>query len=223
MVYFGVTPPSLRACWTTLIPKSPDHLEDVSNWRPISVGPLLVRILHRILARRLPRLPFHNAQRGFVSLDGTFANVLLLQTAIKNSRQKLQPHQITSLDLKRAFDTVPHASIRRACRRFQHHPKLTEYIMSSLSGAHTTISCGKTRTPSINILRGVKQGDPLSPLIFNMVLDELLVRIDILGVGITVGDQRISVLAYADDLVLLSGAPGDQQRLLNLTHTFFEE
>lgn len=65
MVLFKTTPSGLRPCRTTLIPKSDDNLLRVDSWRSITVEPILVRLLHRVLARRLSALPLHGAQHGF--------------------------------------------------------------------------------------------------------------------------------------------------------------
>ena len=72
---------------------------------------------------------------------------------------------------------------------------------------------------------GVKQGCPFSPLLFNLILDELIVRLKSLGIGIKLGDNLVSVMAFADDLVLLTEhsshmlvAIKECQRFLNQKH-----
>lgn len=99
MLYTGLTPPSLKRCRTTLIPKGDNGLERVENWRPITVAPILIRIFHRILASRLSRVPLHDAQRGFRAMDGTLANTIILQAIIKDRRSSASPYQIAAIDL----------------------------------------------------------------------------------------------------------------------------
>lgn len=62
--------------------------------------------------------------------------------------------------------------------------------------------------------RGVRQGDPLSPLLFNLVMDEIIENIKDTGLGVLVGGQRISTIAYADDVVLLAETPMAMQRMV---------
>lgn len=220
MLLAGVTPPSLRKCRTTLIPKGTDNHHDVTNWRPITVGPILVRIFHRILAQRLASLPLNNAQRGFTSLDGTLANSLALWTIVRQQREASRPYFITTLDLRKAFDTVPHTVIERALRRLGVDQRFIKYVGSTMFQCTTTITCGEHQTAPITIQRGVRQGDPLSPLLFNAVMDELVCKLHATDFGINIGDQKFCVLAYADDLVLVSSSHDHQQHMVRLTERF---
>jgi len=63
--------------------------------------------------------------------------------------------------------------------------------------------------------RGVKQGDPLSPLIFNMVIDRVLRALPD-SIGCPIGTRRTNALAFADDLVLCAQTPAGLQRLLDV-------
>lgn len=79
------------------------------------------------------------------------------------------------------------------------------YILADLSSASTIISVGKDKTRSINIKRGVKQGDPLSPILFNLVLDELLDEINGTQYKGTIPNTNIQIgaMAFADDIIIL--------------------
>ena len=50
----------------------------------------------------------------------------------------------------------------------------------------------------------MKQGDNCSPILFSMFIDDLVKEINSLGLGINVGDTKVSVLLYADDIALIS-------------------
>ena len=70
--------------------------------------------------------------------------------------------------------------------------------------SYTKITVGGKTARRIKINSGVKQGCPLSPLLFNLILDELIVRLKSLGIGIILGENLISVMAFVDNLVLLT-------------------
>ena len=55
----------------------------------------------------------------------------------------------------------------------------------------------------------------LSPLLFNLFINDLVEAINSLGVGVDIGQEKVSVLLYADDLVLLAETEADLQKLLD--------
>ena len=90
-------------------------------------------------------------------------------------------------------------------------------------GASNVIRVGGKFTRRININAGVKQGSPLSPLLFNVIMDKLIERIEQKNVGIKVRNEIIGVMAFADDLVLFAEDPGDMTILLKCSEDFFDE
>lgn len=74
----------------------------------------------------------------------------------------------------------------------------------------------------IKINRGVKQGDPLSPILFNMVMNELLESLSERR-GIPLGETNIPALAYADDMVVLAENARKCRSLLKTVTEFLGE
>ncbi|NXI06493.1 PO21 protein, partial [Pachycephala philippinensis] len=60
------------------------------------------------------------------------------------------------------------------------------------------------KTDPINFCSSGKQGDPMSPLLFNLALDPLLCKLETEGKGFHHGGFKLTAMAFADDLVLLS-------------------
>ena len=65
---------------------------------------------------------------------------------------------------------------------------------------------------------GLKQGCCLSPVLFNLYINDMVNSITSLGIGVNIGDEVVSVLPYADDLVLLAESETDLQILIDLLH-----
>ena len=67
-------------------------------------------------------------------------------------------------------------------------------------------------TKSIPTEKGIRQADSLSPLLFNIVMDELIKKVRKLK-GFRMGDREIKILCYADDAVLIGKSEDDVQKL----------
>ena len=75
------------------------------------------------------------------------------------------------------------------------------YMGTVYRSSKTVLEISRERSQPITGLRGVRQGDPLSYLLFFMVMDHVLKRLDS-EVGYTIQEIKINGLAYADDIVL---------------------
>jgi hypothetical protein len=215
-------PKAFKESRTTLIPKETINLERVGNWRPITISSIIIRLFHRIIAKRLEKIELSGNQRGFTKVDGCFANNISMQAIIKEHRKNIKPLCIVSLDLSKAFDTVSHKSIIRALKRVNLDQKTINYLINNYENTTTRVTCGQTTTGRIEFKRGVKQGDPISPIIFNILLDELITKLQE-KIGIKWGERNLSCIAYADDIVLYAENMNDAKRLLKLCIEFFEK
>lgn len=224
MLYLGYTPVILKTSRTILIPKTNTNLENVHNWRPITITSLVLRLCNKIWVKRMnATAKLDEGQKGFRNVDGCFIHTLSLETIIKKRRMDGTPLTIISLDLKKAFDSVPHAIIWTALRRMNVDEKTIAYLQSNYTNVSTTIECNGQNIGTINIKKGVKQGDPVSPILFNTVLDILVTSLNKCKYGIQVGNTSISCLAYADDIILLANTKFEARALLNKCLEFFSK
>ncbi|XP_043376100.1 grpE protein homolog 2, mitochondrial isoform X1 [Dermochelys coriacea] len=90
-------------------------------------------------------------------------------------------------------------------------------IREVYEGCSTTIHSVEGETAEIPIRSRVKQGCPLSPIIFNLAMEPLLQVISNDTDGFNLHGERVSVLAYADDLVLTADDPENLQHILDAT------
>lgn len=216
------TPVAFREGYTTLIPKPGGDLASVKSWRPITITSILLRVCSKIIASRLSKnVELNSKQRGFAPVDGCYANNLTLATVIRAKRDRAQPYSIIALDLQKAFDTVSVNSIGRALRGRAVDEGTVQFILSTYQGFSTTLNVNNSRIGSVAVKRGVRQGDPLSPILFNIILDELVSHLDSLK-GLQVDNVNISCLAYADDLILLADNKHQANRLLREAIRFFD-
>ncbi|KRX26647.1 PiggyBac transposable element-derived protein 4 [Trichinella nelsoni] len=139
------------------------HASDAEDYRPITVASYLYRLFSKIVTRRLEdSLSLHPRQKAFRSCtDGAFDNTSTLMTVIREAHNCSKELNIVSINLAKAFDTINHTSIDRAL------------CMPGLD----------LDSRALIAQMGVRQGDPISPLLFNLVMDELIERLEQSGVG----------------------------------------
>ena len=111
-----------------------------------------------------------------------------------------------SVDFAKAFDTVTHEHILEALKRRELDEHVLGFIRESYVDCATRVKVGGELTHLIDMEVGVKQGDPMSPLLFNVALDPLFQTLERRGEGFAWGDQSVTTLAFADDLVMVSSS-----------------
>ncbi|KAJ8333400.1 hypothetical protein SKAU_G00414080 [Synaphobranchus kaupii] len=190
-----------------LIPKSanPEHLKEIGNWRPITIGSMILRLYSRVLTKRLAiALPVNPRQRGFIQAPGCSENLLVLNTILKQAKRKHEHLAVVFIDIGKAFDSVSHEHILQVLQMRSLDNHVIGIIRNSYVSCLTSIEVDGERTPDIKIMTGVKQGDPMSPLLFNLAMDPLINMLESRGKGFPTHDGEIAALAFADDLVMLS-------------------
>jgi len=130
---------------------------------------------------------------------------------------------ITLLDLKNAFGEIHHGLIRAALSYHHFPPELISLFNSIYDKFQVTVAVNNVWTPAITVERGVLQGDPSSPLLFNLcfnILMKTLIKKEYNELGYrcegTKGPRFCSWLQYADDAAIVASDAKNTQALLNL-------
>lgn len=215
----GCPPTAFGSGVTCPIPKSADAT-DPAEFRPITISPMICRVFHNVLARRFESdLPMSPRQKAFCRGDGLADNVYLLRSLITDSQCRHRNLSLCFLDVRKAFDSVSHESILTAATRLGMPSPLISYIRRLYSGSATRLRINGRLGSWIHPRRGVRQGDPMSPFLFNAVVDWALSSLDP-NLGIEVGNGiRLNHLAFADDIALLTGSKRGLQRLVSQFET----
>ena len=146
-----------------------------------------------------------------------------MEDARKHSRSLI----ITLLDLKNAFGEVHHDLIRSSLR-YHHVPDSFITLFNDIySNATTSVAFNKKQTHDMKVNQGVLQGDPCSPLLFNICFNTLMKTLDqprFKNLGFIWGPKSSmfeqSWLQYADDAVIISNNVHDTKLLLQIFNSW---
>jgi hypothetical protein len=136
---------------------------------------------------------------------------------------------ILALDRRDAFGSVSHMQLKNNLSSLGLHKRLSKVIMDSYNEAKVKIENLNGMTNDINIARGVKQGCPLSPVLFDSCIDPLIEKLSSAQFkddGFYWGFQKedgVTAQAYADDILLFSSSYQGLTNLFNVVQDFIYE
>lgn len=195
-------PKALSLGRVTPVFKKGDPL-DPSNYRPICVLNVMRRAMSAAVDRRVRRkLTFHPRQWGFRKNTGTEHAIAHLE-----ARRRRGFKHMAVLDLKGAYDKTPRNSLLEMIR--SRLPSGLAGIISAMLSPGEMYVSGDSRS-RIRTTSGVPQGDPLSPTLFNIFMDDFLHEMDR-----CVGAATPAASCYADDVVLLTDSRSGLQHCMN--------
>ncbi len=199
---------------------------DTGNYRGISLMSTVLKVLLTIVSKRLNREfeinnLFSPAQAGFRTREECSTQVACLYEAAKRRELKGKATYLTFVDLKKAYDTVPHEALFAKLSHFGVRGRSLTFIQKLYAKSKIRVRSGGSLSETVPLLRGVRQGCPLSSVLFNIFINDVLDGTENLGCRVPgkTGDTRLPGLMFADDLV---GTNGSRRKAIRL-HTHLSQ
>jgi ribonuclease HI len=214
-----------------VIPKTPEFQGNADKLRPIALLETYRKLLTGILTKRLTTiLDSHPILKGynFAFRTGQSTNTALsiLRQVIDYAKIQKRSFLIASLDIRKAYDTVPLSAIILTLKRIKCPNRLIALIAQLFQQRAFQIQTAYGYTNTFSPLNGIPQGDPLSPLLWLIFYDPLLIRLQQQTSGFQFEVEptpiHISAVAYADDIHPLADDAPALQHQLNLTASYLQ-
>ncbi|GJE94639.1 transposon TX1 uncharacterized protein [Phanerochaete sordida] len=177
----------------------------ISNYRPITLLNTDYKLFTKALATKLAReahIMIHENQAGFVPKRSIFDQVRLAKLMMDYAEATEQNGAIIALDQEKAYDKIDHEYLWETLRAFGLPDSFINTVKSLYSYAETVVMINGERSSTFRVTRGVRQGDPLSCLLFDLAIEPLacmLRQSALKGFEVPGLADRVLVSLFADD------------------------
>lgn len=204
----GLLSSSMREAILTMIFKKGDRLE-LKNWRPISLLNVDYKIATKALTSRLKNVLhhiIHPDQTSSVPDRSIFESLLIIRDSLSYIKQKGIPLALIKIDQEKAFDRVNWSFMFNVLHKMNFGPSFISFVTTLYSDVFCRANNNGHLSQRIPLHRGVRQGCPLSPLLFSIIAECLgnIVRQNsrIDGLYLPGCPTPLKIIQYADDTTL---------------------
>ncbi|MCG8430992.1 MAG: reverse transcriptase family protein, partial [Candidatus Omnitrophica bacterium] len=191
-----------------------------SNYRPITLTSTFAKLAEMFLRPDQDELGLSNGQYGFREGRGTDFCTAMLNDVSLYCNEQHTPLYICSLDAEKCFDRI-------------WHPGLFYKLIGKLPLAYwmflyrwygklkAVVKWNGLQTPAFSVTRGTRQGSALSPVLFSIFINDLLLELEQSGSGgVRIGKYLFNFFAYADDVTLFSTTVTGLQHLIDICDAY---
>ena len=201
----GEVPDKLADSLTILLYKKGD-VRDITNYRPISLLSSLYKLFTKVMANRMSSVLDEAQtadQAGFRRKFCTTDHIFTVNHVIQNCKEYNIPLYMMFIDYRKAFDSIEYNAVWKSLQDQGVHWQLIRILMDIYGKGKNAILMNGEEV-EINIEKGVRQGDTLSPILFTATLRSVFLKLKWEDKGLNINGERLSNLLFADDIVLFA-------------------
>jgi len=188
-----------------------------SNYRGIALLDTTCKVLSYCILDRIKPLAEQvvgDYQSGFRQNRSTTDQIFIIRQLFQKSWEYNKELHVIFVDFQKAYDSIDKTSVTEILKHFHFPRKIIHLVEASIRQTKVKVKVGNATSRMVEVRTGLRQGDALSPVLFNLVLEKVIREINIgRDEGVRMGRTCFSLLAYADDIVLLGE---EEQRVVDL-------
>jgi endonuclease/exonuclease/phosphatase family metal-dependent hydrolase len=193
------------------------------SYRRITISSILGKILERLLEPIISG-KFDNQQsrmqRGFTSGVSCTNAAWILSEAINESMDLKLPIWMAMFDASKAFDVVWQSSLLLKLHRAGITGDLWLLLEDWYRGQRSSVKWKGDRSTSFVEQQGVRQGGILSPVLYKIFVNSLLIDMEESGVGLHIGSVYAGIPTCADDVTVLASKPEELQTMITVAEDY---
>ena len=188
----------------TMIPIIKDYRKSCNrsdNYRTLTLGTILSKVFDILILNK------HNSyfntselQYGFKENSSTIMSAFMVNQTISHYRGNVN---VLMLDASKAFDRIDFIKLFEKLLNRGLSPVIIRLILNMYVCQKFQIKWNGVMSEMFNVSNGVRQGGVISPILFGIYIDELLLKLKNNGTGCFVGHHYCGAFGYADDIILL--------------------
>ena len=219
----GIYPTAWAEGYIVPIHKKNDK-KDPNNYRGITISNSLGKLFNSILQNRLSLFVqqkniINEEQIGFQKGCRTSDHMFILNSIIDLYRKNKRKLFICFVDFSQAFDKIWHTGLFHKLKEIGISSRFYKIVKDMYSKVSLRVRVGNYLTPIFRSTLGVRQGDVLSPLLFNLYINDIPKLLKQCAPA-KLNDIPVNCLMYADDLVFLSETTEGLQKAINILSEF---
>lgn len=216
---FEYLPRGFGLSYTVPVPKcdSRSRTLTVDDFRGISISPVISKLFEMaILNRYSDYLQTSDNQFGFKKHLSCRHAIYCVRTAIEHYTSNRSTVNACSLDLTKAFDKMNHFALFIKLMERNFPSQLLNIFIQWFQISLTCVRWDGHYSFFFRLLAGVRQGGVLSPYFFAIFIDDIVLAVNRTNVGCYISGKCVSIILYADDIILIAPSVEGLQKLLTV-------
>jgi hypothetical protein len=206
---------------TPIVKDKRGNITDKDNYRPIVLTCIASKVLENcILGKYDILLASSDNQFGFKSEHSTDMCVFSLKEILQNYVSNGSPVYMCFMDASKAFDTVNHWILYEKLINRGIPLSIIRLLLDWYRKQECFVRWAGHKSSSFNVSNGVRQGGVISPILFNLFVDDLSRKLNECYAGCYLNGQSQNHLFYADDSVLIAPSPHALQELVDICQVY---